>query len=406
MKIIDGGVTKPKGFMAAGEHVGVKKRKRDLAIIYTELPAVYAGTFTTNVVKAASVLWNMERFNNGNKIQAVVVNSGNANACTGKVGIEHNALMAETTANTLGINTEDVLVASTGVIGSLLPIEKIVTGIQEVGKTLENTEKKAKDAAIAILTTDTQTKEIAVTFEIGGKKAVMAAMGKGSGMIHPNMATMLSFITTDVAISKELLDKALKKDVDETYNMISVDGDTSTNDMVIALANGACGNDMITDEGKDYNTFKEALHIINTFMAKAIINDGEGVTKVLEVHVTGAHTLSDAKKLAKSIITSNLVKTAFFGEDANWGRVLCAMGYSGADFDPNHVSLVYESKKGSIQLLQDGLPIVFDEKQAADILSERNIILNVVVGNSEFSATAWGCDLSYDYVKINGDYRT
>lgn len=406
MEIIKGGITAPKGFKAYGDFVGIKKAKKDLAIIKSEKEAIYAGTFTTNVVKAACVQWNMKRLEEGNPISAVVINSGNANACTGSIGEKHNEIIAQTAADIFGVKKENVLTASTGVIGKLLDIGVVEEGIKKVANMVDSTYEAGHEAAVAIMTTDTFTKEIAVEFEINGKKARIGGMSKGSGMIHPNMATMLAFITTDVAISKELLYKAVKGDIEDTYNMISVDGDTSTNDMVIVLSNGMCENATIETENEDYETFKKALHIVNEFLAKQIIHDGEGVTKVLTVNVNGAKDKQDAKTLAKSVITSNLVKTAFFGQDANWGRVLCAMGYSGASFDPSKVTLYFESAKGNIKLLENGLPEEFDEEKALEILKEKEITVNIYLQEGNGIATAWGCDLSYEYVKINGEYRT
>ncbi|MBC7960526.1 MAG: bifunctional glutamate N-acetyltransferase/amino-acid acetyltransferase ArgJ [Vallitaleaceae bacterium] len=406
MEIIKGGVTAPKGFSAYGDHIGIKKAKKDLAVIYSEKAATFVGTFTTNVVKAACVQWNMQRYALGDLISAVVINSGNANACTGIIGDEHNALMAQTTAECFGLAKENVVTASTGVIGKLLPIETIVEGIKNVSKQVIPTTAGGHEAATAIMTTDTYVKEIAVEFSVGDKKAVIGGMAKGSGMIHPNMATMLAFITTDLAITKELLIKAVQEDIGNTYNMISVDGDTSTNDMFALLANGMCGNEIIDSEGEAYEAFKAALNLVNVFLSKQIIHDGEGVTKVIEVQVMGAKSTDDAKLLAKSVITSNLVKTAFFGEDANWGRVLCAMGYSGAKFEPTQVALYYESKAGKIKLLENGLPEKFDEAKALEILKEKEITVLIHLKEGAASATAWGCDLSYEYVRINGEYRT
>lgn len=406
MEIIKGGVTAPQGYQAYGEHVGIKRAKKDLALIFSEREATFVGTFTTNVVKAACVQWNMKRYENGDKISAVVINSGNANACTGITGDEHNALMAQTTAECFGIKKENVVTASTGVIGKLLPIEVIVEGIKKVSKGLSSTLEAGHEAASSIMTTDTYVKEIAVEFPVGDKMARIGGMAKGSGMIHPNMATMLAFITTDLAISKEMLEKVVKEDIDNTYNMISVDGDTSTNDMFALMANGMCGNAMIDSEGEAFEAFKEALNYVNVFLSKQIIHDGEGVTKVIEVQVEGARDQADAKLLAKSVITSNLVKTAFFGEDANWGRVLCAMGYSGAKFEPTKVALYYESMSGKIKLLENGLPEKFDEDKALEILKEKEIKVLIQLEEGKGSATAWGCDLSYEYVRINGEYRT
>lgn len=406
IKKIDGGITSPKGFMASGAHIGIKKAKKDLAIIYSERPAVYSGTFTTNVVKAACVHWNMKRLQQADLISAVVINSGNANACTGVIGEEHNETMASTAGQQFKVGCNNVLIASTGVIGKPLDIEIVKTGIEIASKDVQATLQAGNDAATAIMTTDTFTKEIALEFTIGGKTARMGGMAKGSGMIHPNMATMLSFITTDVAISRELLEKAVKQDITDTYNMISVDGDTSTNDMVIVLANGQCENEMIQEENEDYIAFQAALNQVNVFLSEQIIHDGEGVTKVITVKLDGAKTKDDARLMAKSVITSNLVKTAFFGQDANWGRILCAMGYSGASFDPGKVELHYESAKGKIKLMDNGLPEKFDEAFALEILKEKEITVLIHLSEGDGNATAWGCDLSYEYVKINGEYRT
>lgn len=407
MNIIEGGVTSPKGYKAYGQHVGLKKAKKDLAIIYSEKEAIYSGTFTTNVVKAACVHWNMKRYDNKDGISAIVVNSGNANACTGENGKQHNEMMAETTAKSLKVNKQNVLVASTGVIGHELPIDQVIKGIKIVASNVSSTLEAGHEAAEAIMTTDSFTKEIAVEFKINDKKVYIGGMAKGSGMIHPNMATMLSFITTDVVISKALLDEAVKEDIEDTYNMISVDGDTSTNDMVMVLANGMAENIIINSkEDPNYAIFKKALNTVNEYLAQQIIHDGEGVTKVIEVNIDGAKHKADAKLLAKSIITSNLVKTAFFGADANWGRILCAMGYSGATFNPEGVSLDYESSKGTITLLNKGVPVAFDEDKALEILKEKEIKVNITLAEGCGKATAWGCDLSYDYVKINGEYRS
>lgn len=404
IKEIDGSVTAPTGFSAAGAHIGLKKRKKDLTIIKSDVPAVASGVFTQNSVKAAPVLWNMEAVKN--KISGIVVNSGNANACTGELGIKHSEMMAQTLADCIGADKKQIIVSSTGVIGVHLPIDKITEGIKTVVTTLENTREASKRAAEGIITTDTYTKEIAVELEIDGKSVRIGGIAKGSGMIHPNMATMLSFITTDADISKEMLDKILTESSDDTYNMISVDGDTSTNDMVIVLTNGMAKNTPIVKEDENYFKFKAGLDYVNKYLAKQIVNDGEGVTKVLEVLVKGAVTKTDARKIAKSIICSNLVKTAFFGEDANWGRILCAAGYSGANFNPNKTTISFSSLGGNITLFTDGEPVNFDEDKALQILKERQIqiIISLVDGDAE--ATAWGCDLSYEYVKINGEYRT
>lgn len=409
MKVIEGSVTAAKGFRAAGNAVGVKgviTEKKDLAIIVSDVPAVAAGAFTTNVVKATSVTRNMKIMEGKGKINAVVANSGNANACTGEEGIKSNEKMAQCLADILGVDSSTVLTASTGVIGAVFPIDTITKGIKATFPMLGYDRNNALMAAEAIMTTDTYSKEVAVEFELGGKTVHLGGMAKGSGMICPNMATMLSFITTDAAISQELLNKALKEDIKSTYNMVSVDGDTSTNDTVVVLANGLAGNEEIVSEGKDYDAFKEALHYVNERLAKNLVRDGEGATKFMEVNVTGAATEADAKTMAKSVVKSSLFKAAVFGEDANWGRVLCAMGYSGVKFDPQKVDIVFASNAGEILLMDNGTPIVFDEDKAKTILSEKEIQVNIKISEGNAKATAWGCDLSYEYVKINGDYRS
>lgn len=409
MKVIEGSVTAAKGFRAAGNAVGVKgaiTEKKDLAIIVSDVPAVAAGAFTTNVVKATSVTRNMKIMEGKGKINAVVANSGNANACTGEEGIKSNEKMAQCLADILGVDSSTVLTASTGVIGAVFPIDIITKGIKATFPMLGYDRNNALMAAEAIMTTDTYSKEVAVEFDIGGKTVHLGGMAKGSGMICPNMATMLSFITTDAAISQELLNKALKEDIKSTYNMVSVDGDTSTNDTVVVLANGLAGNEEIVSEGKDYDAFKEALHYVNERLAKNLVRDGEGATKFMEVNVTGAATEADAKTMAKSVVKSSLFKAAVFGEDANWGRVLCAMGYSGVKFDPQKVDIVFASNAGEILLMDNGTPIVFDEDKAKTILSEKEIQVNIKISEGNAKATAWGCDLSYEYVKINGDYRS
>ncbi|QUI23926.1 bifunctional ornithine acetyltransferase/N-acetylglutamate synthase [Vallitalea pronyensis] len=406
MKIIKGGVTAAKGYLATGGHCGAKRKNKDLALLQSIKPAHMAAVFTTNQVKAAPVLWNKAVYDMEKDIKAIVVNSGNANACTGEQGMMDAKKMAVTTADVLNIQEEEVLVASTGVIGVPLPIDKISQGIHDLVGTMSSTLEAGNHAAHAILTTDTYTKELAVVMHIGGKEVTIGGMAKGSGMIHPNMATMLSFITTDVNITQKLFRQALAETVEDTYNMISVDGDTSTNDMVLALANGQADNPIIDCVGEDYTVFKEALHELNETLAKLIVADGEGVTKCIEVSVKGAKCKEDARLLSKSVITSNLVKTAFFGEDANWGRILCAMGYAGVTFDPNKVSLCYSSDKGTILLVDQGVPIRFSEEKASEIMSERNIGVEIVLQEGMEGAKAWGCDLSYEYVRINGEYRT
>ncbi len=406
MKIIDGSVTAPKGFKATGIAAGIKANKKDLALIYSEVPAVAAGCFTTNVVKAASVLRNIEVLSTGTKISGIAINSGNANACTGELGKKGNEEMAECFAGCLNVDSNQILTASTGVIGATFPTEKVKDGIKSAYAKLGNERKDSLLAAEAIMTTDTFSKEIAVEIELGGKTVRIGGIAKGSGMIHPNMATMLGFITTDAAVSQEVLKTILKNDVITTYNMVSVDGDTSTNDTIVVLANGLAENTVIESEGIDYRVFKEAIHYVNEFLAKSLVRDGEGATKFIEVNVAGAKTEEDAKEIAKSVVCSNLVKAAMFGEDANWGRVLCAMGYSGVKFDPEKTDIIFSSKKGSILLMDKGTPIVFDEDKAAEILSEKDIVVEVKISEGNARATAWGCDLSYEYVKINGDYRS
>jgi len=401
-----GSITSPKGYHATGSHIGIKECKKDLAIIYSEVPAKVAGVFTTNLVKASSILWDQKIVQNHNLARAIVINSGNANACTGDVGINHTELMATELASCLGVNKNQVLVASTGVIGVPLPIDTIVEGINNTYNKLGNTNLDANLASEAIMTTDTCSKQISVEFTIDEKKIRIGGIAKGSGMIHPNMATMLSFITTDINISRELLTKALKKSAEDSYNMISVDGDTSTNDLVILLANGLGGNTEIKEENEEYYLFKEALHYVNLFLAHQIVKDGEGAKKFIAVKVTGAASKKDAKLLSKSVITSNLVKTAFFGEDANWGRILAAMGYSGADFNPTGVSIKFHNGTHSIMLMEEGTPLQFDEELALKILKENEITVELILKEGNGEAIAWGCDLSYEYVRINGDYRS
>lgn len=407
MKVIAGGVTAAKGFQAAAAAAGIKyKNRTDMAMIFSEVPCAAAGTFTTNVVKAAPVKWDQEIVYHHPTAQAVVCNSGIANACTGEEGLDYCRKTAEAAGKVLKINAEDVLVASTGVIGMQLPMEKITEGIRMLVPSLSQTIQAGTEAAKAIMTTDTVKKETAVQIEIGGKTVTIGGMCKGSGMIHPNMCTMLSFLTTDATISKELLQEALREDVKDTYNMVSVDGDTSTNDTVLLLANGMAQNPEITEKNDDYITFKEALNYVNTCLAKKIAGDGEGATALFEVKIIGAKSKEDAVTLSKSVVTSSLTKAAIYGHDANWGRILCAMGYSGVQFDPEKVDLYFESKAGKIKIIENGVSTGYDEGEATKILSEEEVtaIADVKMGTS--SATAWGCDLTYDYVKINADYRS
>ena len=408
MKVIDGGVTAPKGYKAAGTRAGIKagKTNKDMAMIYSQVPAAVAGTFTKNVVKAAPVLWDKKVVYEEKIAQAVVVNSGIANACTGDEGYQNAVDTAKYTADALGINDSHVLVASTGVIGFTLPMDVIKSGIDTLKDIIADDRESAIDAATAILTTDTHKKEIAVTIDIDGTEITIGAMCKGSGMIHPNMGTMLGFITTDADIEQSLLQKALSECIEDTFNMVSVDGDTSTNDTVLIMANGMAGNKKITSEDEAYLCFKEALLEVNTYLAKQIAGDGEGATRLFTVEVYNAKDKETAKKLAKSVCTSNLTKCAIYGQDANWGRILCAMGYSGAEFDPYRVDITMVSEKGEIQLVSNGKAADFDEEKATEILSPEAVTARVDVKSGTASATAWGCDLTYDYVKINADYRS
>ncbi len=377
-----------------------------MALIYSQVPCVSAGTFTTNVVKAAPVKWDRQIVDSGAGVQAVVVNSGIANACTGEEGMGYCKETAEAAAKALNIDAAGVLVGSTGVIGMQLPMQKLVDGIQVLaGKKAEGLQS-GHDAALAIMTTDTVEKEMAVEIEIGGKTVTIGGMSKGSGMIHPNMCTMLAFITTDAAITKEALQKALSEDVEDTYNMISVDGDTSTNDTAILLANGLAGNQEITYASPEYETFKEALHMVNETLAKKMAGDGEGATALFEVKVVGAESIKQAKTLAKSVVCSNLTKAAIAGHDANWGRILCAMGYSGVQFDPEKVDLFFESKAGKLQIIENGVATDYSEEVATKILSEPEITATADIKMGDYSATAWGCDLTHEYININADYRS
>lgn len=407
MKITDGNVTSPKGFYAAGGFVGLKKNKKDMALIESVNACTAAGCFTTNIVKAAPVLWDIETVSNKkNKIKGIVVNSGNANACTGEQGIKDVEKTAEVFAKYAKCDKNEVLVCSTGVIGVNLPMETLVSGIEELYPTLSGSYENGKNAAEAIMTTDTFAKTVCVETQIDGKTVTVGGMAKGSGMINPNMATMLCFITTDAAISKDMLDNALKECVADTFNMICVDGDTSTNDTVIVLANGAAENKEIKSTGDDFDKFKEALFFVMKKLAVLCAKDGEGATKLMEVNVSGVKTKEDARKIANSVVSSSLFKAALFGADANWGRVLCAMGYSGAEFDPNSVTIIFKSSGGEITLMESGNPIVFDEEKAKKVLNEKEIFIDIIIKGGEETATAWGCDLTYDYVKINGDYRS
>lgn len=407
MECFKGGVTSPTGFMAAAVEAGVKyKNRKDMALVYSKVPAKVAGVFTTNIVKAAPVKWDMSIVKEKETVQAIVLNSGIANACTGKDGEKANEAMASAIANKLGIATKDVLTASTGVIGMPLPVEVITKGGSMLVDVLSEEAEAGTRAAEAIMTTDTYKKEIAITFELDGKAVTIGGMTKGSGMIHPNMATMLCTITTDIAISKELLQEALQLDVKKTFNMISVDRDTSTNDTYVILANGMAGNSEITEKGSEYELFCQALNQVTTHLAKVMAADGEGATKLLEVTVINADTEEQARILSKSVITSNLVKTAVYGSDANWGRIFCAMGYAGVEFNPDQVDLYVQSEVGKLKLVENGMMTDYSEEIATKILSATEITAIADLKAGEASATAWGCDLTYDYVKINGDYRS
>ena len=404
---INGGVTAPKGFLASGLNAGIKNQtKKDMAMVFSSTPCAAAGVFTTNLVKAAPVKWDKEIVTTSPYVQAVVVNSGIANACTGAEGLGYCADTAAEAAAALNIPKTAVLVASTGVIGKQLPIDKIKSGVTALSKVLGSSREDAKFAAEAIMTTDTKSKEVACTLELDGKQVTVAGMCKGSGMIHPNMCTMLCFVTTDVAISHELLQKALSEDVVDTFNMISVDGDTSTNDTVLVMANGQAENTPITKEGEDYKTFCEALHFIMLELSKKIAGDGEGCTCLFEATVIGAKDKNQARTIAKSVVCSNLTKTAVAGHDANWGRILCAMGYSGAQFDPEVVDIWLESKAGTIKIVENGIATDYSEETATKILSEEEVIAKMDIKEGNETATAFGCDLTYEYVKINGDYRS
>lgn len=407
MKVTEGGVTAAKGFEAAGVEAAVKyQNRKDMALVYSRKPCRAAGTFTTNVVKAAPVLWDKRLVEEAPFVQAIVVNSGIANACTGKQGMDCCEAEAACAGRLLGIPADAVLVASTGVIGMQLPLDRLRAGIEKLAAVKADTEEAGLDAARAIMTTDTVPKQIAVQTQIGGKTVTLGGMCKGSGMIHPNMCTMLGFLTTDVNISRELLQKALREDVVDSFNMISVDGDTSTNDSLLLMANGLAENEEIAEEGADYDEFCRALHFVTTSLAKKMAGDGEGATALFETKVVGAASREDARVLAKSVICSSLTKAAIFGHDANWGRILCALGYSGARFDPENVDLYFESRSGRIHIFSKGVACDYSEEEATEILSDPEVTVLADMHMGDAEATAWGCDLSYDYVKINADYRS
>ena len=407
MKKTDGGVTAAKGFLAASTAAGIKYKDRmDMAMIYSEKPCKAAGTFTTNIVKAAPVKWDQNVVYNHPSAQAVICNSGIANACTGAEGYGYCKATADAASEILGIPADSVLVASTGVIGMQIPIDRIVNGVKAMAPKLDGSLEAGTEAAKAIMTTDTVPKQYAVKFMLGDCECTVGGMAKGSGMIHPNMATTLNFITSDVAISSELIQKALSEIVKVTYNCLSIDGDTSTNDMVSIMANGLAGNTPITTENDDYQAFKDALYEVLSNLTRMLAKDGEGASKLLECTCAGAPDLDTAIIVAKSVIRSPLLKCAMFGEDANWGRILCAIGYAEADFDIDKVELHLRSTAGCIKVCENGAGVDFSEEEAAKILHEDEIYIDIDLHQGDVSAKAWGCDLTYDYVKINGDYRS
>ncbi len=406
-RLFEGGVTSAKGFKAASTAAGIKYQGRtDMAMVTSDVPCTCAGTFTSNVVKAACVLWDKEITESGRPLQAVVVNSGIANACTGEEGFNACRKTAEAVTEALGYPADTVAVASTGVIGMQLPVEKLQNGVKAMAPKLSDTLEAGTDASKAIMTTDTINKEVAVTFEIGGKKVTLGGMSKGSGMIHPNMCTMLGFLTTDLAIEKSLLQEALSSVIIDTFNMITVDGDTSTNDTLLIMANGLAENEKISSKGPEYDEFYKALEFVCRWLARMMAGDGEGATKLFECIVRNAKTKEDARTLSKAVVGSNLSKAAIFGCDANFGRFLCAMGYSGAQFDQNDVELFFESAAGTLKVFDHGVPLTFDEAEAKKIMQEEYVTVLVVMNEGTETATAWGCDLTYDYVKINADYRS
>lgn len=408
MKTITGGVTAATGFEAAGIEAGVKyQNRKDLALVYSETPCISAGVFTSNVVKAAPVTWDRELVRGGSKpIHAVVINTGIANACTGREGYEICRQTADKTAEVLGIEADSVLVASTGVIGMQIPLDKIINNLDKLAAAKSHSKEAGTNAAKAIMTTDTVQKETAVTFSIGGKTVTLGGMAKGSGMIHPNMCTMLCFLTTDVVIEKTMLQKALSEVVVDTFNMISVDGDTSTNDSLVVLANGLAENPVIDSEGEDYEIFKEALMTVCTTLARKMAGDGEGATALFETQVIHADTKENARTLAKSVICSSLTKAMIYGHDANVGRIMCALGYSGVSFDPEQVELFCSDGEKEICIAKNGMLTDYDEEEATRILSAPEVKVTVDMKMGEEEATAWGCDLTYEYVKINADYRS
>ncbi len=405
--ILEGGITSPKGFQAASTAAGIKyKGRTDMALIYSDEPCVAAGVYTTNVVKAAPVLWDKAITDSDTKVKAVVVNSGIANACTGQQGMDICRATGQAIADITGDVPESVLVGSTGVIGMKIDTDKIVAGAKELMSKKAYGKEAGTEASRAIMTTDTINKEIAVSFKIGSETVTIGAMSKGSGMIHPNMCTMLGYVTTDAVIDKKLLQEALSDVVTDTFNMITVDGDTSTNDTLLVLANGLAGNPIIDKKDENYQLFRDALYYVCEYLAKKMAGDGEGATALFEAKIINAKSKEDAKLMARSVVGSNLSKAAIYGHDANFGRFLCAMGYSGAQFDQNDVQLYFESKAGKMMVFDKGDPVPFEEDEATKILSEEAVTILIDMNEGTASATAWGCDLTYDYVKINADYRS
>ena len=407
IKIIEGGVTAAKGFKAAYTEAGVKyENRKDMAMVFSETPCVSAGTFTSNVVKAACVQWDMELVKSGKPMHGMVINTGIANACTGKEGFDACEATAKAMSENLGVPADSIAVGSTGVIGMQLPVDKLIKGVNDMCTKLDSSKENGTNASIAIMTTDTVNKEFAVQFELGGKTVTLGGMSKGSGMIHPNMCTMIALLTSDINIDKALMQEAVSDVIADTFNMISVDGDTSTNDTFILMANGLAENEKITTKGEDYETFKKALFTACEYLARRMAADGEGASKLFTAHVVNAKSKEDAKILSRSIISSNLSKAAIYGCDANFGRFLCAMGYSGVDFDQTKVELFFESKAGRLEVFKMGNPLEFDEDFATKIMKEDEVIVFVDMHDGDAEATAWGCDLTYDYVKINADYRS
>ena len=407
MDMIKGGVTSAKGFKAACTAAGIKyKGRTDMAMVVSEVPAVCAGTFTSNVVKAACVKWDMDIVKSGKKMSAVVVNSGIANACTGEEGYDACRKTAKAVKEALGIDEDTVAVASTGVIGMQLPVDKLVNGVKDMAAKLSDSEEAGTDASKAIMTTDTVNKERAVSFFLNGKTVTLGGMSKGSGMIHPNMCTMLGFLCTDANVTKDVLQKILSDVVKDTFNMITVDGDTSTNDTLLIMANGLADNDLIAGPGEGYDKLYEAVYTVCESLAKTMASDGEGATKLFEAKVVNAKSKEDAKTMARAVVGSNLSKAAIYGCDANFGRFLCAMGYSGAQFDESDVELYFQSANGELKVFDHGVPLAFDEEKATHIMKADTVTVFINMNEGDASATAWGCDLTYDYVKINADYRS